>query len=355
MMDVHARLSLVFMLFSLFTEGLSNSCIGRCGQGVNTAYNCQCNSACVRYNDCCSDYDSLCLGATCSGRCGLTHDATKPCQCNAPCVTYGDCCSDYQSLCQGQTTVDALSAVMQDLWNSDTNRLRDSDYTISTTGSRLFTYVNQTALSKPTFQGLIRLLDNYNIVVGQTEQPTTSELAEVDDFMNTILATPVMAKTFTFLANNGHITNSNSVFRNTLMELWFNLYPRSSTGPTDSSGFEHVMVGELKGTSTVSGFHSWIQFYLEEKNGNLLYESFIIRKEPNMIATAISWHGIKKTKASFFLGTSPEFDMAVYTICSLVHRDSLCKFTLQNQAVSIQTWDIAHKSGYQIGSAYPSI
>ncbi|KAK3598712.1 hypothetical protein CHS0354_003273 [Potamilus streckersoni] len=316
-MDVLARLSVVFILCSLFRKGLSDSCIGRCGQGVNTAYNCQCNSACVRYNDCCADYDALCLG--------------------------------------GQATVDVLSAVMQDLWNSDTNRLRESDYTISTTGSRLFTYVNTTALNKPTFQGLIHLLDNYNIVVGQAEQQTTAELAEVNDFVNTILATSVMTKTFTFLVENGHITNSNSVFRDVLMELWFNLYPRSNGGPTDSSGFEHVIVGELKGTSTVSGFHSWIRLYLEEKNGNLLHESFLIRKEPNMIATAFSWHGVKKTKASFFLGTSPEFDMAVYTICGLVHRDSLCKFTLQNQAVSIQTWDVVHKSGYQVASAYPSI
>ncbi|KAL3888573.1 hypothetical protein ACJMK2_000939 [Sinanodonta woodiana] len=351
-MDVHARLSLVFMLCGLFKEGLSDSCIGRCGEGANKAYNCQCNSACVRYNDCCSDYDALCPGATCSRRCGQSHDTTKPCQCNAPCVTYGDCCSDYQSLCQGQTTVDALSAVMQDLWNSDTNRLSDSDYTINTTGSRLFTYVNQTALNKTTFQGLICLLDNYNIRVGQTEQLTTSELAEVDDFLNTILATAVMTKTFNFLAESGYITNSTSVFRDTMMELWFNLYPRSSNGTTDSSGFEHVMVGELKGTKTVSGLHNWIQFYLEEKNGNLQYASFLIRKEPNIIAPAFFWHGIKKTKSPFFLGTSPEFDMAVYSICCLVYRDSLCKFTLQNQAVSIQTWDIVHKSGYQVASAY---
>ncbi|KAL3888717.1 hypothetical protein ACJMK2_001080 [Sinanodonta woodiana] len=354
-MDVYARVCLVFMLCGLFKEGQSDSCIGRCGQDLKTTFICQCDYNCTRYNDCCNDFNAICSSATCSGRCGQSHDTTKPCQCNEPCVTYGDCCSDYQSLCSDTTIVDALSAVMQDLWNSDTNRLCESDYTINTTGSRLFAYVNQAALKKPTFERLICLLDNYNKMVGEAEQSTASELAEVEDFLNTILATPVMTKTFTFLINNGHITNSTSVFRDTLMELWFNFYPRSRSGPTDSCGFEHIMVGELKKTSTVSGFHSWIQFYLEESNGNLILENIIIKTEPNMIATAFSWHGNKKTKSAFFLGTSPEFDMAVYSICALVHRDSLCKFTLQNQSVSIQTWDIAHKSGYQIGSAYLSI
>lgn len=36
-----------------------------------------------------------------------------------------------------------------------------------------------------------------------------------------------------------------STFRGAIEELWFNLYSRSSSSSTlDSSGFEHVMVGE---------------------------------------------------------------------------------------------------------------
>ena len=43
-----------------------------------------------------------------------------------------------------------------------------------------------------------------------------------------------------------------------------------------SSGFEHVFVGETKTRdSIVSGFHNWIQFYLQEKKGNLNYYGFL--------------------------------------------------------------------------------
>ncbi|KAK3606623.1 hypothetical protein CHS0354_011750 [Potamilus streckersoni] len=72
---------------------------------------------------------------------------------------------------------------MQDLWDSDTSRLRDSDYTISSTGNR---------------------------VVGQAEELTIVELAEVDAFMHDILTTSVMSKTYTFPISNARF-DSNSI------------------------------------------------------------------------------------------------------------------------------------------------
>lgn len=81
-----------------------------------------------------------------------------------------------------------------------------------------------------------------------------------------------------FLFVIGHVTGE-ADFKDVLKELWFNLYPRSSSSGTavDSSGFEHAMVGETRGT--VSGFHSWIQFYLEEKKGNLDYQGWVSKAD----------------------------------------------------------------------------
>ena len=52
--------------------------------------------------------------------------------------------------------------------------------------------------------------------------------------------------------------------------MWFNLYQRGRGGAYgESSGFEHVFVGELskkpKQNWKVGGLHNWVAFYLQEK------------------------------------------------------------------------------------------
>ena len=52
-------------------------------------------------------------------------------------------------------------------------------------------------------------------------------------------------------------------------------YPLFSlTRNKDSSGFEHVFVGESRDKEVI-GFHNWIQFYLQEKLGNVDYQGYI--------------------------------------------------------------------------------
>ena len=55
------------------------------------------------------------------------------------------------------------------------------------------------------------------------------------------------------------------------------LYRRTrETRECDSSGFEHVFVGETRGEKEVIGFHNWIQFYLQEKAGHVDYQGYIL-------------------------------------------------------------------------------
>lgn len=92
--------------------------------------------------------------------------------------------------------------------------------------------------------------------------------------------------------------SSQSEFIQDLKMMWFGLYSRSD-GKLDSSGFEHIFVGqsvcnhmwlaaklhfvylwltccvskgEIK-SGKVSGFHNWVQFYQLEKQGLLNYYS----------------------------------------------------------------------------------
>lgn len=185
---------------------------------------------------------------------------------------------------------------------------------------------------------------------------------------------------------SGHVTDATS-YREVIKELWFNLYARSSTGPINSSGFEHVLVGET--SSKVSGFHNWIQFYLEEKKGAINYQGWVSRSQVrlfyveasctlkrqlvvqlssscnqnflllfqplNIVAARFTWNGLSKAKGSFFVGVSPEFDIAIYTACALTRPNSSCSFTMAETSLTIQTYDVAHKSGLQVATAYPNI
>ena len=60
--------------------------------------------------------------------------------------------------------------------------------------------------------------------------------------------------------------------------MWFKLYSRSRGQALDSSGFEHVFAGEIRG-NRVTGFHSWIQYYLEEQEGNIRHNRRMRRCE----------------------------------------------------------------------------
>ncbi|XP_059141855.1 uridylate-specific endoribonuclease-like isoform X2 [Physella acuta] len=234
---------------------------------------------------------------TCQNRCGSLLDASKPCQCNSACVRYNDCCADYATLCTASSTgrCMSLTAVSEELWASDVNRMSASDVTVNyqtkvsagtTTDKstqKLFTYVNEAKLGSGTYKLLSNLMNNYDPVKGARETATAAELAEDNAFLDAILATKVMEKLLNYLTCKGLVT-SQSDLRGVLKRHWFDFYARSgsSTVP-DTSGFEHIMVGEYKSGTTVNGFHNWVSFYEKEKAGSLNYFGYVSQAKPSII------------------------------------------------------------------------
>ncbi|XP_055871280.1 uridylate-specific endoribonuclease-like isoform X1 [Biomphalaria glabrata] len=370
-MDVKLLLLLLQAIYSLSQAFLieGGSCQGRCNSAVDSTKVCQCNTACLRYNDCCSDYHSLCVEDTCHNRCNAAHDASKICQCNSACLRFNDCCSDYTALCAGGTTVapssatcQSLTAVSNELWANDVNRLSGADITVNyqtqvadgTTSDRssgkFFTHVNEAKLGTGTYKLLSDLFNNYDPTKGNRETATTQELNEDNAFLDAILATRVMASLLKFLQCKG-IVHSQSELKTTLKKLWFDFYSRSGTGTTpDTSGFEHMMVGEYKDGNTVNGFHNWVSFYEKEKAGTLNYFGYVKKANPEIVGAAFSWANRVKTMGSFFIGVSPEFEIAVYSLCFLTNPGKACQISLNNIPVTIMSYS---KDGH-IATAYAS-
>lgn len=234
-----------------------------------------------------------------------------------------------------------LSDAVTQMWKLDVNRLTPNvDYKMNVQGGKkpywkedaaddpLFTYVDRNALKRPTYRAFMALLDNYKAETGQAENVTSHEKTENWTFLKTIMQTAPMQFCHKYLhaKKPGEVPADAMDFMRLLYTIWFDLYKRERGGPRDSSGFEHVFVGEVKDGS-VTGFHNWIQFYMEEKKGDLDYRGYIKPRsrseaqadsDDHVLTLQFAWRGVEKFVGTSFVGVSPEFEMALYTTCFLL-------------------------------------
>ncbi|XP_072262592.1 uridylate-specific endoribonuclease [Pyxicephalus adspersus] len=409
-----------------FSERCEDSCKNRCGDKPNKKkYTCQCNNHCERFNDCCDDY-SMCKyidpnfdeeahhetsdtgpkfkeavhhkksDTSCDGRCGEKFNKKNTCHCNTKCDKYGNCCSDYADLCGGDVrktnrddneasnfvgnphegadiSNEDIKAVSEKLYQSDVNKAAESDIILNkqelvkkdTTkddlcDEPLYKYVNEELFKKPTYAAFIKLHDNYDRKTGTDETYSPEELKEQEHFLQEMMKTKVMKELYKFFQGKG-LYATEKEFVDDLQKMWFGLYSRSS-GEKDSSGFEHVFVGEVK-KGKVSGFHSWIRFYLLEKKGMLNYYSHNFdgpwESYPDVLGKQFHWDGYLKMVGSQFIGSSPEFDFAMYSLCFISRPGKKCRISMDGHELSIQTFEWT-KNTYgngkrYIATAYPEV
>lgn len=257
-----------------------------------------------------------------------------------------------------------LSSLIAKLWREDTNRLvfgkdirlsyqNQASWSIARDVSTqpLFTSVNTNVFTKPTFKSFIALLDNYEHEVNSKEDVSTHETNENLHFLNEVLRTPAMKAVHTHLKSKGKAASTTRLFKSQLYDLWFQMYYRSSV--RGSSGFEHVFVGETKSAnSIVSGFHNWIQFYLEEKKQQLNYYGFLQKSNtsPYLGLVKYTWHNKIKHIGSAFFGTSPEFEFSLYSLVYMLGYEKL-EFSLDGIKVIITCF--GSNKNRSIGTCYP--
>jgi len=197
----------------------------------------------------------------------------------------------------------------------------------------LFKYVNEEAINqRPTYKAFLNLLDNYERAVAVPEVETYHEKKEIQTFLNKIMETDVMKYCHQWLEKKKLTSGDVGAFKKLLQKIWFEPYKREyhSKAP-DSSGFEHVFVGEER-DGKIIGCHNWIQLWHEEKHGNLNYLGFIYPKrrgadrdeDEHLMTIQYEWREGKGDKTweikpvgTSWVGVSPEFEIALYTMCFL--------------------------------------
>lgn len=263
-----------------------------------------------------------------------------------------------------------IAKAAQRLWELDINRLTPGEgFILDVQGEKspndhrdmatrpLFQFVDPSYLEKPTFKSFLALLDNYIADEGSSEVVTKEETTEVEHFLDLIMDTSVMQYTHKWLARNNKVPSDRQGFIAKLNAAWFGLYRRKVAN--DSSGFEHVFLGERE-VGKVVGLHNWLQLRNEEIAGRLNYKGKIRprRRVPldypkdQLITIQFEWAGEEKFISSSFVGTSPEFEMALYSMCFFSGSEASI-VALGPHRVNIKAFSIKQPGGPFIGSAFP--
>ncbi|XP_024996294.1 poly(U)-specific endoribonuclease-B-like [Cynara cardunculus var. scolymus] len=269
-----------------------------------------------------------------------------------------------------QNELSDLGQACNKLWDLDHNRLTPGkDYEIDCGEGKksyqnqdmaegcLFTYLNDEVFKKPTISRFCSLLDNYNPHEGYKEEVTSQEKQEQAAFIEEICRTAPIKYLHKYLCLKGIVSEDPQEFKRMLTSLWFDLYGRGGTSSC-SSAFEHVFVGEIKsrGDQSVSGFHNWLQFYMEEAKGNVDYQGYIYPRrrgqtpdsETQLLTIQFEWNGVLKSVSSTLVGVSPEFEIALYTLCFYMgNEDNYVELGPYN--VNIKCYRLGNK----LGSAFP--
>jgi len=249
---------------------------------------------------------------------------------------------------QPLASTEEIRAVTSRIWDADIYRFTQDEVEYNPNGPRIFNYVDESKFDDGIYRLFMALLDNYIPETGTPEPPCTRCREEEEAWLEALVDSPPMQIAWQFLREKGVAANDREEFKEELRYNWFETYSRSG-GPLDSSGFEHVYVGEIR-NNRVGGFHSWIQAYLEENKGELEYRSYI-RSCPNRsFALRHNWLGYYKSYNSLTVGSSPEAEMALYAVCLRLRMGNGCPVRLAGEDMSITTWDYQGKQQY--GTAY---
>ncbi|XP_041975327.1 poly(U)-specific endoribonuclease homolog [Aricia agestis] len=211
----------------------------------------------------------------------------------------------------------------------------------------------------PTIRPFAALFDNYHKNVIRPEFVTPNEETEQVTFINTILATGPIRTLMTFLANKG-LTQLNEYNEQVelLKKIWFTKYARHWTGLCKCScAFENIFMAELK-SNEVLGLHSWLFFAKREMDNKANYLGYIDKLDLNGKGLILKQHSVlSETKdapqITMFVGTSPELELALYTVCFMARPDRPCRVTAGNVPFTIQTKTLKSDNVLLIDTAYP--
>lgn len=215
-----------------------------------------------------------------------------------------------------------LGSICQRMWNAAGDNLKiGKEIVINKGSSKKYPLITVTELGKKKMQRRIyvkfkALLNSY-----EAEESKEGKPSEQEAFIDAVsVKGGPMEIAFKYIKEKGKISIQNlDQFKPILKKMWFDKCSKKGRGP-NICGFKHTFVGEVRSDGKiVEGFHNWIHFVSEEMARKLSYfppPKEFVHGPPALTSVNFEWRGAKKPDgSSFFIGTSPAFEMALYTAC----------------------------------------
>jgi poly(U)-specific endoribonuclease len=257
---------------------------------------------------------------------------------------------------------DNLNKYVEKLWSFDINRfiyivdfklnlqekISDND-TIDNSPYPLFNYLNEDKFKIPSYKYFFRVCNLFTKYIGISEEQTKYKRALIDKFINKIINTKVFVYLYHILKKKKIIKNFLD-FHEYIFNIWFTTYSKKASD--DSCLFEHIFVGEMS-QNKVLGLHNWIRFYNEEKIGRINYFGHYntVNDYPYILSMKFSWERKIKHLSTFLIGTSIEFEMALYTLLNIYATSNTITISYNNIDT---TFKIIKKNNHII-TIYPHV
>ncbi|XP_043679691.1 poly(U)-specific endoribonuclease homolog [Vespula pensylvanica] len=206
---------------------------------------------------------------------------------------------------------------------------------ITDVAERPLLYVEPEVYNILTIKVIRMLYDNYERNSSKKENRTFEKRMEENLFLDTILNTNVMHTAMKWLSSRGFIDPDDFERKDILRHIWFTQFSGTS------SGFERVFASEIYGDTDILGVQDWIYFDHEESSKNINYMGYVdkmdLGNKASLVKLNLKMNGIIRPNVTIFVGTTPELEMALYTICFYARPNNLCPVSLGNTTFNIYT------------------
>lgn len=269
---------------------------------------------------------------------------------------------------EGSTaTDDELATISEQLFSKENTNLNKhvrvnyqrqtlSSSSVDEAAEPLLSIDERQVFAVPTIEKMRALFNNYEVDTMVNEHVTPMEKKEENDFVDALLATNVMRTAMLFLQKKGVVTADPKTHHDLLKTIWFQLYSRGN-GKIGSSGFEHVFLNEVS-NGTMIGLHNWLYLYDQEKAGRLDYQGYIkkmdLGSKGEIAKVRLTFDKLTKPSNSLFIATSPELEIALYTVCFQLRPDTECPLAVNGKKFTIKTFTFRYRGKNLIGGAWPN-